>query len=272
MRTPHVVMLMLMAVSATGCVPPQHSNYVNKVEKPAVIKEKRVEISSQGDFSGKPITGTQFNRIISSKIEDGSWKGYVVHTVTAAPWNNTWSSRGLSIPGKMTYAGTYQNRDFFENIGNDKGITSRDMAGWYGFHINMAETTKHGQYTGVNAFGVSTNVEVLNTRGAAIVFGSSQINEGSSDPVWPDIDIIGSVPANVNLKDLKIEYLARLTGIHRTAVDGSSPTLSAPSDTHHETQLFTGDLLAARLINAKTGMVYPVKLEWVFRTRDAFTN
>ncbi|ELR5863137.1 hypothetical protein R3131_005055 [Salmonella enterica] len=270
MKKNYLLLLTLSASFLAGCSTQQKHLSPAKVERVPVLMEKRVAISSEGDFSGKPLTGAQFNRIIAKKIDEGSWKGYVVHTVTAAPWNNTWSSKGLSVPTNITYAGTYQNRNFYENSGNDKGITSRDMSGWYGFHVNMAETTKHSNYTGVNAFGVKANVEVLNTRGASIVFGSTQINEGSSNPVWPDIDVIGGVPKDINLKDLKIEYLARITGMHRSFIEGNSPTLSDPSDTNHQTQIFTGDLLAARLINAKTGAVYPVKLEWVFRTRGAF--
>lgn len=265
--------LFLAGVTVTllsGCVPQYQYKKFDNVTYPIVINERRVPINAEGDFSGKPLTGAQFNRILSKKIEDGSWKGYVVHSLTAGPWNNTWSVRGLTVPSNIVYAGTYKRDNFFEGNGNDGGVSSRDMAGWYGFHVNMAETTKHGHYTGVNAFGVSAKVEQLNTSGAEIVFGSTQINDGSPEAVWADIDVIGAVPEDVNLNDLKIEYLARITGLQRTVIDRNTPTLSNPSYTAHRTQIVTGDLLAARLINAKTGKVYPVKLEWVFRTRNAF--
>ncbi|ELW6927566.1 hypothetical protein QL965_005345 [Escherichia coli] len=257
------------AIFLAGCTPYPHT-YNHEVQKTPILTEKRILINSNGNFDGKPLTGIEFNRIMEKKINDGNWKGYVVHSITAAPWNNTWSSKGLTIPTNISYAGTYNDRKFYENSGNDKGITSRDMAGWYGFHVDKSEITNHGGYVGVNAFGVQVDVETLSTRGASIIFGSTQINKGYPNNVWADINVIGEIPYDFNINELKIEYLAKITGISRSFIDVNSPTIFNPSDTDHRTQLFTGELLAARLINIKTGVVYPVKLEWVFRTREAF--
>lgn len=264
------LLFILITFFLSGCASEHQQKKVGGNKTIVEINEKRVPINSDGDFKGKPLTGAQFNHIISEKYENGSWEGYVVHSITTAPWNNTWSTKGLSVPKNVIHAGTYLIHNFYKDIGNDGRGSPRDMAGWYGFNVNMAETTKHSHYMGINAFGVSANVEVLNTRGAEIVFGSTQIDDKSYASVWADIDVIGQIPSDTSIKDLKIEYLARITERYPSYIERNNPMLSEPTKSVHETQYFTGKLLAARLINARTGVVYPVKLEWVFRTRDAF--
>lgn len=269
MRNKKTTALLLSILLLSGCTY-QYDNKASTDVEYKFEKEKRVPINSVGDFSNKILTGKEFNRIIASKIDDGSWRGYVVHSLTYAPYNNVLTSQGLSIPRSITYSGTYLNRDFAENSGSDSVITSRDMSGWYGFHVDSSEITKHGSYVGANAFGISADVEVLNTLGAEIIFGSTQINEGNPETIWADIDIKGQMPKDVNVKDLRIEYLAKINGLSSNHIDITSPTIFNPSDMSHKTQVFMGELLAARLINIKTGEIYPVQLEWVFRSREAF--
>ena len=263
--------IFLLSLALSGCVAP-NANDFSAPEVRTIETTRRISISSDGDFSSKLITGTEFNRIISKKIEDGTWKGYIVHSQTYGPYKNTWTKNGLLVPSTITSAGRFQVKGYMEGLGSP-GVSSKDMAGWYGFHVDRSETTKRGNYVGANAFGVKADVEILNTRGAEIVFGSTQLRENSMDAVWPDIDVIGPLPADINLNDLRIEYLARITGIGNKDYAGSNaPTLTNPTDTTHEVQIYKGELIAARLINAKSKIVYPVRLEWVFRTRDAFAK
>ncbi|WP_210403412.1 hypothetical protein, partial [Erwinia sp. OAMSP11] len=198
-------------------------------------------------------------------------KGYVVHSMTTAPYNNTWSKSGLSPSSVIYKSGTYLISGYYEGRGD--GVSRKDMAGWYGFHIESSETTKTGHYVGTNAFGVTKDVEVLNTKGAAIIFGTTMSPGGYVVPVWADINVIGDIPADVNMSDLRIEYLAKIETIGNQDFTGSSsPTLNNPTDSLHITKNYTGELIAARLVNIKNKEIYPVKMEWVFRTRDAFPD
>ena len=72
------------------------------------------------------------------------------------------------------------------------------------------------------------------------------------------------------LPEISVTCPVMVTFDNAFKVSVTSPTNFNPSDMSHKTQVFMGELLAARLINFKTGEIYTVQLEWVFRSREAF--
>lgn len=270
MEVKKITFLSLLSLSLIGCAS-HNPSYQREKQAEKRVEEKEnykiLEISSQGDFSGKPINGVQLRKDIAKRSKNGELSGYIVHSVTYAPYNNTWSKKGWFAGTENYKKGSYNLRGYFVIQGGRDG-TVKNVIGWHGFTVGNNVTTNHDKYVGSNAFGVTAHVERLRYKGAILVFGNNRINPDSELGVDADIEVIGDLPTTLSMRECKIEYLARVTGLSNSFVIGGrdrSPTLDSPDDIKGDIVAFNAELIAARLVNAKTGEVYPAKLKWVFR-------
>ncbi|UAN43835.1 hypothetical protein KGP17_15190 [Serratia sp. JSRIV001] len=264
------IFLSLLSLAFTGCGSNYPSGqYEQRTEQELAEKTtyKIIEIPSEGDFSGVPINGVKLRNELAKRNKRGESSEYIVHSVTYAPYNNTWSKKGWLAGTDAFKKGTYNVREYLEVNAGEAGAI-RNAVGWYGFPVDKHVTTNHDTYEGANAFGVTAQVERLRYKGAILVFGNNGINPDSRIPVDADIEVIGDLPINLSHRDCKIEYLARVKALGHGVVSGmgdKSPTLDSPDDIRGDVVVFNADLIAARLVNTKTGEVYPAKLRWVFR-------
>lgn len=175
----------------------------------------------------------------------------------------------LKTKDSISQSGELQTMSYYDEDNNaDSGVGK-----FYSVIISEGLTKKNNHYIGSNAFGVSRNIENLETESYELVIGKVDDFYQRADFSYKNCKI----PINEmrkNDKYIAVEYLAKLKSPYSKKTIGynHSPTIDEPYRVDDQRYVFIGDLLAARLINKKTGKIYDCDLQIVIRHRDWFEH
>ncbi|EMF0919300.1 hypothetical protein NNF59_003485 [Providencia stuartii] len=245
-----VLILIVIGASITGCTfepmkRPEYPSY----RKPDPITIEIPTNANNGDWN-KTINGNDLIAKFGKNPEKDLYESEVEYKERMSQLNDyVFSSSGTASVNynpeteKLSIESAYHNAVGLMYITGYKG---KDL----------------GSYIGTNAFGVSTKVQKKEASYYHMIFQEEKDDAIVFFGIDGDCKIKPAVYRNA-IGDIKVQFITKLKYPYVTINKQGSKraTISDPTDDDVTNYVFYGDLLAARLINNKTGETLPCKLK-----------
>lgn len=242
------VILVLLSLFLVGCSTIRKEDEVekimNRMRESSKIPEDVVTfpLSYRGANWGKPQKGKEILSL-SKKLNEVYFTSYIY-----APLAYDESKGEVYIP--------FRGEDYLGDIAHTYGEASdySDIGQYIGVHVYNWDTKSKGSYVGANAFGVTATVLDSESSDYRLIFGRKHIGNKS----WLFLSDNCKAPSvGFENKEIKIQFLSKLVyPFHKSGVSFKSPTLNSPTRNETSNNYFKVEVVAARLVNEKTGVVY----------------
>lgn len=240
-----VVLLSLLMV---GCSTVSREDEVEKIMRRMKESNKITEevvtfpLNYQGADWGSPFKGKDILSLSKNKSEK-FFTSYIY-----APLEYNQNKGVVYISSK--------NEDYLGDIAHTYSDMSdySDVGQYIAVHVYNWDTKSKGTYVGTNAFGVTATVLDSKSTDYRLVFGKKHIGNKTRLFISDDCNAPLSDFSN---NEIKIQFLSKLKyPFHKSGVSFKSPTLDSPIRNEIDNNYFRVDVVAARLMNERTGVIY----------------
>ncbi|EMK2624077.1 hypothetical protein V8R35_001576 [Klebsiella michiganensis] len=269
-----LLFLLFTSVVVTGCAnTPRNYNYLHQFNdklESGVFKEKIIEYpTSYNEIDWQhPIKGQELlDKIISKRGKSNheteqeyrnkniDVDGFVFSVYSN--WDFDYDAEKESITftdygdGYLSsYASTYTSESDF-----------KDVSMYIGYPISGDITKNIGGYYGSNAFGATAYVtKNVSRRFIIIPYKKNDIYE-KNKLIFVNGCKVDREEFKKHNGDMLVQFMSRLIYPYvKTDVNYQTPTLDNPISNDISIYMFRVDILAARLINVKSGKIYPCQI------------